>query len=138
MPLCAGSTAYHYGVGASNGAGYGAWSDVVSATTQAAAAPKTQPPDAPTNVSATASGESRIDVSWTAPDGDVTGYEVQWSADGSGGWTAVDPAHKGTGTKHSETGLAAGTTRSCRVRAVNAGGSGDWSGLAAATTERPS
>ena len=48
-----------------------------------------------------------------------------------------DPAHKGTGTKHSETGLAAGTTRSCRVRAVNAGGSGDWSGLAAATTERP-
>ena len=44
-----------------------------------------------------------------------------------------------TGAHHRgrATGLAAGTTRSYRVRAVHAGGAGDWSGLAAATTERP-
>lgn len=74
----------------------------------------TQPPDAPTSVSATASDESRIDAPWTAPSGDLTGYDVQWSADGNSNWQAVDPVHKGAGTKYSDTGLAAGTTRSYR------------------------
>ena len=58
----------------------------------------------------------------------MTGYEVEWSADGSGSWTAADPAHSGTATGYSDTGLDAGTTRHYRVRAVNGAASGEWSG----------
>ena len=120
-----GGTTRHYRVRAVNDAGPGEWSAVVSATTV---------PDAPENVSATASGTSRIDVSWTAPEGEVTGYEVEWSADGETGWTGVDPAHGGTGTEYGDTGLDGGTTRHYRVRAVNDAGTGEWSAVVSATT----
>ena len=120
-----GGTTRHYRVRAVNDAGTGEWSAVVSATTV---------PDAPENVSATASGTSRIDVSWTAPEGEVTGYEVEWSADGETGWTGVDPAHGGTGTEYGDTGLDGGTTRHYRVRAVNDAGTGEWSAVVSATT----
>ena len=109
-----------------NDAGSGEWSAVVSATTV---------PDAPENVSATASGTSRIDVSWTAPEGEVTGYEVEWSADGETGWTGVDPAHGGTETQYGDTGPGGGTTRHYWVRAVNDAGPGEWSAVVSATTE---
>ena len=121
-----GGTARHYRVRAVNDAGSGEWSAVVSATTV---------PDAPENVSATASGTSRIDVSWTAPEGEVTGYEVEWSADGETGWTGVDPAHGGTETQYGDTGPGGGTTRHYRVRAVNDAGPGEWSAVVSATTE---
>ena len=130
-------TAYHYRVRAVNDDGPGEWSVVASATTEAATQQRGEPPAAPGNVSASASGQSRIEVSWSAPKGEVTGYEVEWSADGSGSWTAADPAHSGTATGYSDTGLDAGTTRHYRVRAVNGAGSGEWSGPASATTERP-
>ena len=71
------------------------------------------------------------------PKGEVTGYEVEWSGDGSGSWTATDPAHSGTATGYSDTGLDAGTRRHYRVRAVNGADSGEWSGPASATTQRP-
>ena len=123
-----GGTTRHYRVRAVNDAATGEWSAVVSATTV---------PDAPENVSATASGASRIDVSWTAPEGEVTGYEVEWSADGETGWTGVDPAHGGTGTEYGDTGLDGGTTRHYRVRAVNDAGTGEWSAVVSATTSPP-
>ena len=130
-------TAYHYRVRAVNDDGPGEWSAVASATTEATTRQRGEPPAAPGNASAGASGQSRIEVSWSAPKGEVTGYEVEWSADGSGSWTAADPAHSGTATGYSDTGLDAGTTRHYRVRAVNGAGSGEWSGPASATTERP-
>ena len=130
-------TAYHYRVRAVNDDGPGEWSAVASATTDPATQQRGEPPAAPGNVSASASGESRIEVSWSAPKGEVTGYEVEWSADGSGSWTAADPAHGGTATGYSDTGLDAGTTRHYRVRAVNGAGSGEWSDPPSATTERP-
>ena len=49
----------------------------------------------------------------------------------------ADPAHSGPATGYSDTGLDAGTTRHYRVRAVNGAGSGEWSGPASATTQRP-
>ena len=131
------NTAYYYRVLALADAVPGEWSDVASATTDSATRQRGEPPAAPGNVSASASGQSRIEVSWSAPKGEVTGYEVEWSADGSGSWTAADPAHSGTATGYSDTGLDAGTTRHYRVRAVNGAGSGEWSGPASATTERP-
>ena len=132
------NTTYYYRVLALADAVPGEWSDVASATTDSATQRQQggEPP-APGNVSASASGQSRIEVSWSAPKGEVTGYEVEWSADGSGSWTATDPAHGGTATGYSDTGLDAGTTRHYRVRAVNGAGSGEWSGPASATTQRP-
>ena len=110
-------TAYSYRVLALADAVPGEWSDVASATTDSATQQRGEPPTAPGNVAASASGPSRIEVSWSAPKGAVTGYEVEWSADGSGSWTAADPAHSGTATGYSDTGLDAGTTRHYRVRA---------------------
>ena len=130
-------TTYSYRVLALADAVPGEWSDVAGATTDSATRQRGEPPAAPGNVSAGASGQSRIEVSWSAPKGEVTGYEVEWSADGSGSWTAADPAHSGTATGYSDTGLDAGTSRRYRVRAVNGAGSGEWSGPASATTERP-
>ena len=118
------NTTYYYRVLALADAVPGEWSDVAGATTDSATRQRGEPPAAPGNVSAGASGQSRIEVSWSAPKGEVTGYEVEWSADGSGSWTAADPAHSGTATGYSDTGLDAGTTRHYRVRAVNGGGLG--------------
>ena len=130
---------YFYRVRALDGDVTGDWSNTAATQTPAEPDPKQQqePPAAPGSVAASASGGSRIDVSWTAPKGEVTGYEVEWSADGRGSWTAADPAHSGTATGYSDTGLDAGTTRHYRVRAVNGAGAGEWSGPASATTERP-
>ena len=130
-----GGTTRYYRVRAFNEAGEGEWSAVANATTNLHLV--LEGPGAPENLSASASGASRIDLSWTAPEGAVTGYAVEWSADGSGSWTAADPAHSSTATGYSDTGLDAGTTRHYRVRAVNGAGSGEWSGPASATTQRP-
>ena len=65
-------------------------------------------PGAPRDFSARPAGESRIDLSWTAPAGEPTGYEIEWSADGETGWTAVDPAHAGTATEYADEGLDGG------------------------------
>ena len=61
------------------------WSDTVNATTDP---PGQSGP--PTNVDAVPDGDTAIDVTWAAPVDDggtpITGYEVQWSADGLTGW----------------------------------------------------
>ena len=86
-------------------------------------------------VSAVAEGESRIDLFWTVPSGEPTSYEVEWSADGETGWTAVDPAHSGTDTTYRHTGLPAGTTYHYRVRGLNEVGAGAWSEPVSAATD---
>ena len=96
-------------------------------------------PGAPGYPVAESSGAARIDLTWTAPDGDPPplGYEVQWSADGESGWQAVDPPHAGTETAYADTGLSGGTTRHYRVRAIADDGEGPWSAVVFATTEVP-
>ena len=47
-------------------------------------------PGAPTGLMAAASGDSQIDLSWTAPTDTggppITGYRIEWSPDGTTGW----------------------------------------------------
>ena len=66
--LMAGSTR-HYRVSAINAEGSGPASNVASATTEA---PTVKLPDAPSGLTATANGQTQIDLSWSAPVGTPT------------------------------------------------------------------
>ena len=99
----------------------------------------TTAPGAPTGLMATASGSARIDLSWTAPGSDggsaITGYRIEWSADGSTPWTELVANTANPNTTHADTGLAASTTRHYRVSAINANGASAPSNVDDATTD---
>ncbi len=113
------STQYAIGVAARNSIGFSTSS--ILATTDAA-----MRPDAPRNLTATASGQTIINLAWEVPSSDggaaISGYRVQWSANGTSNWQNVSPAHTGTERSYSDTGLSAGTTRHYRVYARNSVG----------------
>ena len=121
-------TTRHYRVAAVNRHGQGEWSDEVQATTS-------RPPGRPTGLTARAQGTSRIELDWTAPTGGgpVTGYWIEWSSTGTGGWTRR--VRNSRTTSYTDTGLSAGTTRHYRVAAINTAGEGPWSRVVQATTE---
>ena len=118
----------------SSGRGFSDRSNVAHATTDAATAP-----GAPSSVTATADGQTVINLRWTLPADNggraIMGYRVQWSSNGNPPWTDVSPAHTGTGRTYRHTGLSAGTTRHYRVFARNSVGEGtSASAVATATT----
>ena len=97
------------------------------------------PQVAPTGLTATAEGRTRIDLAWTAPDvaaADApTGYKVEVSPGGHDGtWTDLVTDTGGTGTTYKHTGLTAGTTRHYRVSAIGPGGTSGPSNEESATT----
>ena len=77
---------------------------------------------------------TRVDLTWNAHDGELTGYEVEWSEDGNSGWTAVDPAHNGLDAVYIHTGLLANTDYHYRVRGFTEDGTTPWSEVASVTT----
>ena len=93
---------------------------------------------APTDLTATAVGRDRIDLSWTAPTDDggsaITGYRIESSADGSAGWTDLVADTGSDATTHPHSGLMPNTTRHYRVSAINGEGASDPSDTANATT----
>ena len=94
-------------------------------------------PGKPTGLAASASGDTRIDLSWTAPsDGGsaITGYKIEVSTDGSAPWTVLEADTGNTDTRYSHTGLSPGSTRHYRVSAINAGGTSEASSTVSATT----
>ena len=129
--LAAGDTR-HYRVSAINANGAGTASNVDSAAAAATA------PGAPTGLTATASGATAINLSWTAPGSTggsaITGYKIEVSPNGTSGWTDLVANTNGTGTAYAHTGLTAGDTRHYRVSAINANGAGDPSNVDSATT----
>ena len=133
--LSAGTTRY-YRVSAINSVGTGAASNVDNATTDDAAPTV---PGAPTSLTATASGTSTIDLSWTAPSSDggsaITGYKIEVSPNGDSNWTNRVANTGTTSTTYAHTGLSAGTTRHYRVSAINANGTGAASNVDNATTD---
>jgi chitodextrinase len=127
------STVYSYRVRATDAAGnLSSYSNTASATTQG----DTTPPSAPSNLNATATSSTQINLSWTAPTDNVgvTGYKVE-RCQGSGCSTF---AQVGTpaGTTFSDTGLTPSTAYSYRVRATDAAGNlSSYSNTASATTQ---
>ena len=91
-------------------------------------------PGTPTALTANASGQTVVNLSWTAPDGPVTGYRIEYRPEG-GSWTDVeaDTGSPATTYRHQE--LDPGTTYEYRVSAINPAGTGTASGTASATTD---
>ena len=88
-----------------------------------------RPPGMPTNLLGTADGETAIDLAWTAPadigTGNIRGYRIEWSADGSTNWADLVADTGNTDTTYADEGLNPGTTRHYRVSAINLAGPGD-------------
>ena len=121
-------TTRHYRVAAVNRHGQGDWSNEAQG--------HDEPPTGETDgLTARAQGTSRIELDWTAPTagGPVTGYWIEWSSTGTGGWTRR--VRNSRATSYTDTGLSAGTTRHYRVAAINTAGEGPWSRVVQATTE---
>ncbi len=99
------------------------------------------PPGAPTNLRATSSGQTQINLSWSPPANNggaaITGYRIEVSTDGSS-WSNLAANTGSTTTRRSHTGLTAGTTRHYRVSAINSAGTGPASSVANATTDSAS
>ena len=114
------------------------WSEPGTGSTNA---PSNNAPDAPGDLEATKDSTNpgtQIDLSWTAPDpGDspITGYKIEWSADGNAPWNELVADTGNTDTTYPDTGLASQTTRHYRVSAINSFGDGPASIAASATTD---
>ena len=127
------STGYSYHVRAVDGAGnLSGWSNVVGATTQA---PDTQAPTAPTNLSATATSSSTINLTWN-PSTDniaVTQYQVE-RCQGTSCTTFTQVGTPSTNS-YSDSSLTASTTYRYRVRATDAANNNSsYSTITQATT----
>ena len=133
--LTAGSTR-HYRVSAINSAGTSTASNVDNATTDSP--PATTAPGAPTGLTATANGQTQINLSWSAPSdnggANITGYRIEVSTDGSS-WSDLVANTNSTTTSYAHTGLTAGTTRHYRVSAINSAGTSTASNVHNATTD---
>ena len=129
----AADTSYEVQVRATNAEGDGDWSVAGTGRTTATSAP-----GAPTGLTATASGTTAIDLSWSAPGSTggsaITGYKIEVSANGTSGWTDQVANTNSTATTYAHSGLGAGTTRHYRVSAINANGAGTASNVDSATT----
>lgn len=123
-----------YRVRALNEAGVpGFWSRAASQVTYRQALP----PSPPLNVNAVPGAAGEVVVSWELPLDDggspITYYQVQWSRSGTSGWSNACRSDGPSDLSCTQTGVPAGETRYYRVAAY-AGGLGDWSDLAVATT----
>jgi parallel beta-helix repeat protein len=129
----AASTQYTYRVRAANASGDSAYSSVASAATSA---PAVVPPAAPSGLSATMANSSQINLSWTDNSNNETGFLIERSANGV---TFTQIASLAADiTSYSNTGLAASTEYTYRVRATNAAGNSAYTNTASATTSAPS
>lgn len=95
-------------------------------------------PDPPTGLSARATSQTRIDLSWASPifDGGtgVTGYKIERQNSCAGGYNTLIGNTGNTTTTFNNTGLTANTCYSYRVSSINSVGTGSSSTSASATT----
>ena len=127
-------TQYWVQVRARNAHGESSWSLSGTARTTVASAA----PGSPTNLTATANGQNRIDLNWTSAPTygipPVRSYKIEIKSDASN-WLTLVPTTGNTDTEYSHTDLPAGTTRHYRISAINTNGTGPPSDPAEATTD---
>lgn len=102
------------------------WSSPASVETKAI-----KPQNAPADLTATARGEDRIWVSWTAATG-ATEYVLQWRLVGSSTWHPINVT--GGRVTYAHMGRSPGTTYQYQVAAKNSGGMSAWSAEVAGKT----
>ena len=124
-------TTYYYRVYASNSTGNSGNSNEASATTTAI---PTTVPAAPSGLSATATSETSIDLSWTDNATDEANYVVQRSTTSGSGFVTIDDTLAANTTSYTNSGLTALTTYYYRVYATNSVGDSGFSNEVSATT----
>ena len=108
------------------------YSNLASAT---AATPDTQPPTAPSNLTATAASTSQINLTWTASTDNVGVSDYFIERCTGAGCTLFFRVAVASGTTYSDTNLSADTTYEYRVRATDAAGNlSAYSNVVSATT----
>lgn len=127
------SATYYYKIQATNSGGNSTWSNQASAKTDT---PPATIPAAPSNLIATSTGTSVINLTWTDNATNETSYILQRSLASGSGFATIATIGANT-TTYSNTGLNSSTTYYYRVQAANGGGSSAWSNIAAATTLAP-
>jgi len=91
-----------------------------------------QPPLAPSSLGAVAISSSQIDLSWTDNSNDEDGFDIERT---EGGANAIIASVSADATSYSDTGLAAGTSYSYRVRSYHlVNGNSQYSNTATAVT----
>jgi len=96
-------------------------------------APPPPPPAAPTNLVATAASSTSITLTWADQSNNEDIFKIE-RALGTGAFSQVAAVGANV-TTYTDTGLAAGTSYSYRVRASNSGGDSSYSNTATATTQ---
>jgi len=119
-------TSYCYRVRAYNAGGDSSYSNEACATTPI------NPPNAPSNLNATASSSSQIDLSWQDNSNNEDGFKIERKIQG-GSYSQIATVGANV-TSYSNTGLNSGTTCCYRVRAYNAAGNSGYSNESCATT----
>lgn len=127
-------TTYYFRVRAHNGNGNSGYSNVANGTTSNGGGGGV--PTAPSGLSASATGENSISISWTDNANNESGFKIERSLSSTTGFTQVSTAGANA-TSRSMTGLSAGTRYYFRVRAYNATGNSNYSNTANATTHTP-
>jgi titin len=122
-------TAYDYRVRAYQGSYYSDYSSIASATTLICA------PLDPTDFTATAASQSRINLVWTDTSDDAqyqeSGFTIERQV-GAGAYSALVTL-AGETTNYSNAGLSCGTSYGYRIQAFNAGGVSNWVTASAST-----
>jgi chitodextrinase len=131
------STTYSYRVRAiDTAANVGPYSSVLTVNTPAP--PDTQPPTAPTGLSATSGSATQVDLSWTSAIDNigVTGYRIERCAGNNCSSFAQVATSSSPG--YSDTTVIGATTYGYRVRATDAAGNlSAYSAVATVTTATP-
>ncbi len=119
------NTNYGYRVSAYNGGGNSAYSNEVTAKTEAV-------PSAPTSLSVNVISSSRIELSWTDRSNNETGFKIERKT-GSGSYSEIATVGSNT-TIYTDTGLSSDVTYTYRVRAYNGAGNSAYSNEVSAKT----
>ncbi|MFZ4707468.1 MAG: fibronectin type III domain-containing protein, partial [Bacteroidales bacterium] len=124
------SATYYYKIQATNAGGNSSWSNETSAKTNT---PPATVPATPSNLIATATGTSVINLSWIDNATNETSYVLQRSLAAGSGYGTIATLAANT-TSYSNTGLNSSTTYYYKVQAANSVGNSVWSNVANTTT----